>query len=85
MKKYHNIEKLEFIDNDLIILIDNNTYRFSLKKYSTLLYNANAIERNTYEISESGYGIHWELIDEDLSIDGLLGIIHKPNFLERAV
>ena len=26
----------------------------------------------------SGYGIHWPLIDEDLSIDGLLGIVHTP-------
>jgi len=30
------------------------------------------------EISPSGYGIHWPLLDEDLSVDGLLGIIHAP-------
>lgn len=40
--------------------------------------NASEIERNTYEISPSGYGIHWPLIDEDISIDGLLGIVHVP-------
>jgi len=35
-------------------------------------------ESAAYEISPSGYGIHWPLIDEDLSIDGLLGVKHRP-------
>jgi hypothetical protein len=35
-------------------------------------------ERNNFEVSPSGYGIHWPLIDEDLSIDGLIGIVHTP-------
>jgi hypothetical protein len=34
--------------------------------------------RAAYEVSPSGYGIHWPLVDEDLSIDGLLGIKHRP-------
>jgi hypothetical protein len=29
------------------------------------------IERNTYEISPSGFGVHWPLIDEDLSFPNL--------------
>ncbi|MDP2982675.1 MAG: DUF2442 domain-containing protein [Candidatus Latescibacter sp.] len=29
-----------------------------------------------YKIQPSGYGIHWPLIDEDIAIDGLLGIVH---------
>lgn len=45
--------------------------------FSPALALASEIERKTYEISSSGYGIHWPLIDEDLSIDGLLGIVHK--------
>ncbi|MBF0567096.1 MAG: DUF2442 domain-containing protein, partial [Nitrospirae bacterium] len=31
-----------------------------------------------FEISPSCYGIHWPLLDEDISIDGLLGIVHAP-------
>ncbi len=30
------------------------------------------LERAMYRISPSGYGIHWPLIDEDLSINGIL-------------
>ena len=35
-------------------------------------------KKNLFEISPSGYGIHWPLLDEDLSIDGLLGVVHRP-------
>jgi len=37
-----------------------------------------------YEFSPSGYGIHWPLIDEDISMDGLLGIAHirEPRRIE---
>jgi hypothetical protein len=34
--------------------------------------DASTGEREKYEISPAGYGIHWPLIDEDLSIDGLI-------------
>ncbi|NOZ61085.1 MAG: DUF2442 domain-containing protein [Calditrichaeota bacterium] len=30
-------------------------------------------------MSPSGYGLHWFLLDEDLSIDELLGIKHAPS------
>jgi len=36
------------------------------------LLNASDIERETFKISPFGYGIHWPLLDEDMSIDGLL-------------
>ena len=49
-----------------------------LSEISLALRKASVEERNMYEISPSGYGIHWPLIDEDLSIDGLLGIVHTP-------
>jgi hypothetical protein len=37
-------------------------------------------------MSPSGYGIHWPLVDEDLSIDGLIGAIHAfPVFSKKKV
>lgn len=36
------------------------------------LKNATAAARSVWEPSASGHGIHWPLIDEDLSVDGLL-------------
>jgi hypothetical protein len=43
-----------------------------LDKISNKLRLANELQRNFYKISPSGYGIHWPLIDEDLSVDALL-------------
>jgi hypothetical protein len=68
----HQIDAVQFIDNDLLLKIDGKAYRFALKNISAKLLAANEWQRNLYTISPSGYGIHWSLIDEDLSIDGLL-------------
>ena len=80
MKKYHNISNLKFEDGFLVITIDGEPKRFELKEISPVLENASEEERNNFEISPSGYGIHWPLLDEDISIDGLLGIVHAPQW-----
>ncbi len=79
MKKIHHIEKIGFQDDMLILQIDGKEHRFRIKEISKRLAAASRIEREKYEISPSGYGIHWPLIDEDLAIDGLLGIKHTPS------
>jgi len=55
-----------------------NHATFSLADISKRLLKASDLERAHYRVMASGYGIHWPLIDEDLSIDGLLGIKHRP-------
>jgi len=76
MSKCHQIEGLRFENEEMILIVDDQERRFKLSEISTALKNASEGERNTYRISPSGYGIHWPLLDEDLSIDGLLGIEH---------
>ena len=78
MNKHHDLSDLKFEDGFLVIAIDGETKRFQLKKISPVLEKASDEERNNFEISPSGYGIHWPLLDEDISIDGLLGIVHTP-------
>lgn len=78
MKKIHNVQKIEFKENKMYLKVDNKEYVFQIEKISKKLLNASKIEREKYEISPSGYGLHWPLLDEDLSIDGLLGIKHTP-------
>jgi hypothetical protein len=36
------------------------------------LQNAKKIERENFEFSGNGTGIHWENLDEDISVEGLL-------------
>ena len=78
MKKHHKITNLSIAGEKLLITIDGKSYEFLLPDLSERLMQASASERGKIEISPSGYGLHWPLIDEDLSIDGLLGIKHSP-------
>ncbi len=68
-----------FEGNFFIVTIDGDRKQIQLNEISSALEKASENERNTFEISPSGYGVHWPLLDEDISIDGLLGIIHSPS------
>lgn len=78
MREYHEVAGLHFEGDTLVLTIDGQVKRFSVSDLSPALHNASEQERTTFEISPSGYGIHWPLLDEDLSIDGLLGTVHRP-------
>lgn len=47
-------------------------YSYSLSEISPRLAEASDAERSDYRFSSSGYGIHWESIDEDLSLVSLI-------------
>lgn len=72
MKKYHDVGCVIVSKDKLKLLIDGHNYEFILASISNKLHKANEQERNSYKISPSGYGIRWSMIDEDISIDGLL-------------
>ena len=79
MKKYHNVEKIAFSKGNMILAVDGSEYKFKLSAISKRLAAASTEQRENYQVSPSGYGIHWPLIDEDLSIDGLIGVKHKQS------
>jgi hypothetical protein len=85
MANYHRIKNIKFESEIMYIIIDDKSYTFNLRSISTRLLKATDTERANYQISPSGYGIHWPSIDEDLSIDGLLGIKHTPTKKNRQV
>ena len=72
MIKYHEINNIRITDDKLKIIIDLQKYEFGLKRISTKLSEVSEQEKKNFKISPSGYGIHWPMIDEDISIDGLL-------------
>jgi hypothetical protein len=84
MKKFHKIQKVVFENEQLVLWVDGKKRIFSLSDVSQKLAKASEQERTKFEVSPSGYGIHWPLIDEDLSIDGLLGIKHAPAHIRKA-
>jgi len=70
----HTVEAISFEQNLICLQIDGKLVKLPIDKVSKKLESANEIQRNLFTISPSGYGIHWPLIDEDLSIDSLLKI-----------
>jgi hypothetical protein len=83
MKK-HVVDDIRFETDSLLIRIDGEHKKFALKAISPLLASASPQELDTFEVSPSGYGIHWPLLDEDLSIDALLGIVDEPSWHRKS-
>lgn len=77
MKKHHQVTGLHFDGDCMILTIDGRERTFRVSEISPALQSASDEEKNLFAISPSGYGIHWPLLDEDLSIDGLLGVVHR--------
>jgi len=76
MIKTHEVRDARISGTTLTMNVDGRQYRFDLAKASKRLARATQAQREKFELSPSGYGIHWPEIDEDLSIDGLLGVVH---------
>jgi hypothetical protein len=72
MKISYHISDINFIDDRMIITVDENDISVEIAHISEKLLAASAIERSIYKISPSGYEIHWPLIDEDISINELI-------------
>lgn len=73
----HTIQEITFEQNFINLNIDGKTIKVSLDKISPKLKMASELQRSFYKISPSGYGIHWPLIDEDLSVGAILKISEK--------
>ncbi len=63
---------IETTPEGLGLLVGKRKVRIPWEKCSKRLASATNQERFNAELSPGGYGIHWPLIDEDLSVNGLL-------------
>ena len=67
-------EKVKVTNKDLIIyFVDGRRLDVPLKWFPKLL-KASPRQKNKYRLIGNGVGIHWPEIDEDLSINGLIGL-----------
>lgn len=66
------VQDVRVEDERLVVdLFDGRTIAVPLAWYPRLLAAAPE-ERGQWEVAGGGYGIHWPVIDEDLSVEGLL-------------
>ena len=71
-EKIHDIEIVKTDNVSLYLDVDQQSYRIRWVDCSEKLTAARQTEREYIEISPSGYGLHWPLIDEDLAVSPLL-------------
>ncbi|PZX59578.1 uncharacterized protein DUF2442 [Algoriphagus ratkowskyi] len=72
MKVSYHISDISFVEDKMILSVDESEIMVELSTISEKLLVASDIEREMYKISPSGYGIHWPLIDEDISVNELV-------------
>ena len=70
----HTIQDIVIDQLTIQLIIDGRPIKVPLEIVSKKLLSANELQRNLYKISPSGYGIHWPLIDEDLSVEALIKV-----------
>ena len=63
---------IETTPDALIIIMKSGSVSIPWERCSERLARASFTERSRAELSPSGYGIHWPLIDEDLAVGPLL-------------
>ena len=68
----HTIQEISFDKETMSLKIDGKLIKVTLDKISSKLKAANDFQRQFFKVSPSGYGIHWPLLDEDLSVDAIL-------------
>lgn len=72
-----SIEGVAITDESLTVdLSDGRTVSVPLAWYPRLVH-ATSKERSNWRLIERGLGIHWETLDEDISVEGIL--VGKPS------
>jgi hypothetical protein len=72
MQKTEPITAVEATRDALILVLADRWLRIPWERCSKKLASATELQRSTLEPSPGRYGIHWPLLDEDLSIPGLV-------------
>ena len=83
MIKHHELSDVKICGGILSLVVDGSRLSRDLRDLSPVLRRASDEDLQVFELSPSGYGINWPRIDEDISIDGLLGITHAPDQIRR--
>ena len=78
MDKAHEVGGVSFRGTTMFLRVDGRDYEVDISSQSQRLASATPTQRQNFVVSPTGYGIHWPDLDEDLSVDGLIGVKHRP-------
>ena len=64
--------KLEFIDQFIHLFLEDGRQIKTPLKFYPKLFQASQAQLQDYRLLGGGTGIHWEALDEDLSVDSII-------------
>ncbi|OFX25472.1 MAG: hypothetical protein A2033_09030 [Bacteroidetes bacterium GWA2_31_9] len=73
----YKIDSIKISKEFLFLKVDGIDFQYKISEISKTLLNAKEDELNNFEVTPSGYGIYWPLLDEDISISALLNLSQK--------
>jgi hypothetical protein len=68
----HRVADVRFTGQALVVDLKDGRQISTPLSWFPRLASATPAQRQKWEISAAGYGIHWPAIDEDLGVEGLL-------------
>jgi len=71
-EKISNALSVKVTDDTLLVELDDGRTISVPTAWFPRLFHASKEERNNWRLIGNGNGIHWDAIDEDISIEGLL-------------
>jgi hypothetical protein len=72
VNKSHNAVNLSFTESKMMIFLEDGRELSIPLEWFPKLRNASMKELNNWRLIGNGEGIHWEDLDEDLSVERLL-------------
>ncbi len=86
MSKVYNVQAFMVSSEGISFRLQGEDIYIPLGKCgSTRLENATDEQRMVFELDRDGIGVYWPLIDEDLSISGLLRSAGRPDLIVKDI
>lgn len=85
MDRAHDVQVVSFDGPVMHLRVDGTDYEIDLTRQSPRIATASQEQLESVEVSPVGYGLHWPDVDEDLSIDGLIGVEHQSPLAQERI
>ncbi len=72
LTKVSRIRDVDITDDTLIVCFEDRSSQHIPLSWYPRLKAATAEERSNWRLVGNGQGIHWETLDEDISLDGII-------------
>ncbi len=72
INKHAEAHSISFVENKMIVFLEDGRELSVPIDWFPRLRDASMQQRNNWRLIGGGEGIHWEELDEDISVEGLL-------------